>query len=339
MDPRHPSARLETVLADSGAKFILVASDLKLPTTAHAIDPFQQQTRFVTSRDPISAPVGPSSLAYVIYTSGSTGNPKGVAIEHGALVNLLRSMQRTPGLTADDVLVAVTTLAFDIAALELLLPLLTGAKLVIATDCGSHRRPPSCSHCLTARKLPCCRPPPAPGGMLIDAGWALTSQSSLKALCGGEALPRDLADRMLKRRFDRSGIMYGPTETTIWSTATRVLPGTGPLAHRPTHRQHAGLRAGPEPAAAARRRHRRALHRRRRPRPRLLGTAQADRAKVRPEPLRRRSHVRHRRPCALRRTTARCELLGRADFQVKIRGYRIELAEIEMAMLTVRGVN
>ncbi len=226
LDPRHPAARLESMLADSGAGFLLAAPELALKTTAHVINPFEDQPRTAASY-PIAAPLGPASLAYVIYTSGTTGTPKGVAIEHGALLNLLRSMQQSPGLTPDDTLVAITTLAFDIAALELLLPLLTGAKLVIATTAEVHDGRLLLA-LLERTQATVLQATPGAWRILIDAGWNAHSTPRLKALCGGEALPRDLADRILPRAAQLWNL-YGPTETTIWSTATRVLPGTGPL--------------------------------------------------------------------------------------------------------------
>src|SRR5262249_13924551 len=159
------------------------------------------------------------NLAYVIFTSGSTGKPKGVQIEHRSVVNLLLSMQREPGLTAKDTLLAVTSISFDIAALELYLPLITGARLVVAGKDvvldGTMLRN------LLAGSVTVMQATPTTWRLLINAGW---TGGNLKVLCGGEALPTELA-RELIARSDSVWNLYGPTETTIWSAANRVTPG------------------------------------------------------------------------------------------------------------------
>ena len=331
LDPRHPPARLEAMLADSGAHFLLIAPELKLQTTARTLDPFADQPHS-DSTCPVSAPVGSASLAYVIYTSGTTGTPKGVAIEHGALLNLLRSMQQRPGLTADDVLVAITTLAFDIAALELLLPLLTGAKLVIATtaEVQDGRKLLALLERTQATVL---QATPGAWRILIDAGWNAQSTPNLKALCGGESLPRDLADRILPRAAQLWNV-YGPTETTIWSTATRVLPGAGPLRLGPpiantqlyildSHLQPQPIGIPGELYIAGD-----GLARGYWNRPEL--TAE----KFLPNPLSPGTRMYATGDLARWHDDGTLDLLGRADQQVKIRGYRIELAEIEAALRT-----
>jgi non-ribosomal peptide synthetase component F len=136
--------------------------------------------------------VTPGNLAYVIYTSGSTGRPKGVQIEHAAVVNFLSSMQDEPGLTSDDVLLAVTSLSFDIAGLELFLPLVAGAREVlvsreVASD-GTQLR-----ECLNAAGVTAMQATPATYRLLLNAGW--DDLSSIKVLCGGEVFPRELAKR------------------------------------------------------------------------------------------------------------------------------------------------
>ncbi len=326
MDPRHPAARLEAVLADSGAAFLLASPDLELTTTARRIDPFQSQPEHSAT----PARTAPSSLAYVIYTSGSTGKPKGVAIEHGALVNLLRSMQREPGLAAEDVLVAITTLAFDIAGLELLLPLMTGARLVIATT-AEVQDGQQLLGLLQRTQATVLQATPGAWRVLLDAGWA-PSDKSLKALCGGEALPRDLAERILKRT-PQLWNLYGPTETTIWSTATRVEPGTGPLTIGPpiANTQVYVLDANNQPqpvgvtgelfiagAGLARG---------------YWGQPALTAEKFVPNPF-TGGRMYATGDLARWQDDGALQLLGRSDFQVKIRGYRIELSEIETALRT-----
>src|SRR5262249_54471637 len=161
------------------------------------------------------------NIAYVIYTSGSTGKPKGVQISHGALSNLLQSMRRLLAINERDALLAVTTLSFDIAALELFLPLIVGGRVElvdrdVAVD-GLRlvdRLKDSAISYLQAT--------PATWRMLLEAGW--NGKPGLKMLCGGEALTRALADRLLDKG-EALWNVYGPTETTIWSSACRVEPG------------------------------------------------------------------------------------------------------------------
>ncbi|XWK66649.1 AMP-binding protein [Tunturiibacter gelidiferens] len=216
------------VLEDAGAAFLLVDDSFTSaqPGFRTAAKVLVLDTRIAEEDDsPLNMAVASDSLAYVIYTSGTTGRPKGVAIEHNALMNLLRSMEREPGLSQSDVLVAVTTLAFDIAGLELLLPLLTGARLVIANE-EEVADGYLLLQLLQRSKATVLQATPGTWRMLIDAGWS--RELPLKVLCGGEALPRDLADQLVERS-EQVWNVYGPTETTIWSSATRVTAGTGPL--------------------------------------------------------------------------------------------------------------
>src|SRR5581483_8705050 len=156
----------------------------------------------------------PEQLAYVIYTSGSTGRPKGVQIPHRAVVNFLTTMAREPGLDADDVLVAVTTLSFDIAGLELYLPLLVGAQVVVAPG-DTVSDPRALAALLSGSHATVMQATPTTWRMLLDSGWS--APEGLKALCGGEPLPVALADRLVGQGIELWN-MYGPTETTIWST-------------------------------------------------------------------------------------------------------------------------
>ena len=160
----------------------------------------------------------PDNLAYVIYTSGSTGKPKGVQLEHRSVVNFLCSMRREPGMTADDVLVAVTTLSFDIAGLELYLPLLVGGRLVVASrDATFDGR--LLMHLLKQSGATIMQATPTTWRVLLESGWE--GDPKLKVLVGGEALSADLA-RQLALRCGSVWNMYGPTETTIWSSVYKV---------------------------------------------------------------------------------------------------------------------
>ncbi|MFL9870013.1 AMP-binding protein, partial [Paraburkholderia fungorum] len=149
-------------------------------------------------------------LAYVIYTSGSTGKPKGTMVRHAALTNFLHGVAREPGLTADDTLVAVTSLSFDIAALELFLPLIVGAKVVVASR-DEARDARLLAGLLEKHSATAMQSTPATWRMLLDSGWpAGARRVSLKGLCGGEALPRELATRLRAAGVDLWN-MYGPT--------------------------------------------------------------------------------------------------------------------------------
>ena len=287
-------------------------------------------------REPDDAPqipLQPSDLAYVIYTSGSTGQPKGVMVEHGSVVNFLRSMQERPGCTAADVLVAVTTVSFDIAALELFLPLVTGARLVIARSDevvdGARLQD------LLARSgATILQATPATWKLLLEAGW--TPRPPLTMLCGGEALPRELATRLLAHGGALWN-MYGPTETTIWSAVDRVAPGAGPVLIGPPiantqiyvvdrERQPVPIGVAGEVVIGGAGVARGYLHR-----PEL--TAE----RFGPNPF-RDGRVYHTGDLARFHADGRLEFLGRRDGQVKLRGYRIELGEIEAVLTRHAGV-
>lgn len=158
--------------------------------------------------------------AYVIYTSGSTGTPKGVVVGHGAAVNLLSAMAEAPGLTARDVLLAVTTVSFDIAVLELFLPLCVGATVVIASR-DEARDGRALRSLLERHQVTVMQATPVTWRLLLEAGWEGAGHPAFKALVGGEALPRDLAQELLERGVELWN-MYGPTETTVWSTCARI---------------------------------------------------------------------------------------------------------------------
>ncbi|MGC2211361.1 MAG: amino acid adenylation domain-containing protein [Candidatus Korobacteraceae bacterium] len=326
LDPGFPKERLAYMVEDARAPFLLAARQLEgqLPATgAQLLDCDDMGS----DGSNLASSATPESLAYVRYTSGSTGRPKGVEISHRALVNLLLSMQREPGFTKADSLLAITTHTFDISELELYLPLVCGGRLVIA-DRDEARDSRRLAQRLVESKCTVLQATPSAWRGLIDAGWM--GQSNLKALCGGEALPRDLAELLLARAGELWNL-YGPTETTVWSAVQRVTSGSGPvpIGHPIDNTQMYVLDA-----------HRQLIP------PRASGELYIGGAGVAHGYL-RREELMHRfvpnpfRPGErLYRTgdlarwlpDGTLEYLGRVDNQVKIRGFRIEPGEIEAVL-------
>ncbi|MGQ7947206.1 amino acid adenylation domain-containing protein [Flavobacterium sp. WC2509] len=221
LDPNFPTARLEFMLEDSEASFLLTTKSLStsLPNCSKTIlieDALSLLDKY--SILPVSVTVSNEAVAYIIYTSGSTGKPKGVTVTHKNLVNFLYSMAIEPGINIDDKLLSITTISFDIAGLELFLPLIKGATVVFA-DYKTTRDGELLLTLLQEKEITILQATPTTWQMLLDAGWE--TPLSLKALCGGEAMPLNLA-RQLLSRCDSLWNMYGPTETTIWSAIKQI---------------------------------------------------------------------------------------------------------------------
>ncbi len=282
----------------------------------------------------------PDNLAYVLFTSGSTGRPKGVQIPRRALVNFLLSMRRAPGCAAGERLLAVTSLAFDIAALEIFLPLLVGGTvdLVSREEAGDPqaltvRMARAASASLAADTATwTMQSTPATWRMLLAAGWA--GDLHLRALCGGEALPPDLA-AALAPRVGELWNLYGPTETTVWSSRQRLAAGERvtigrPLAATSLHVLDAAGATAPLGVPGDLLIGGLGLARG------YLGRPDLTAASFVPAP----SGARLYRTGDLARTLTdgRIEHLGRRDHQVKVRGFRIETAEVELALARHPGV-
>ncbi len=336
LDPGFPRERLAFMIDDASASVILTRRALlaELP-------PHRAEVVCVDEELP-AAPCPPSwqgpdatSLAYLLYTSGSTGTPKGVEVEHRSLVNFLASMARRPGLTAADTLLAVTSLSFDIAGLELWLPLLVGARIFLAgreeaADGGVLQT------ALARSAATVLQATPSTWRALFASGWR--GDPKLKALVGGEALPPDLAER-LSRSCGEAWNLYGPTETTIWSSAFRlqrpaaaVRVGT-PIDNTELHVLDERLRPQPIGVTGELYIGGEGVARGYLNRPEL--TAQ----RFLPDPFRGG-------PWRLYRTgdlarwlpDGTLDLLGRNDDQLKVRGHRIEAGEIEAALLRLPDV-
>jgi len=328
LDPDFPPDRIAFMLADCRAPVIVTQAGL-----ARALPASGAQLLLVDDDgdvDAAPAGIGPDGLAYVIYTSGSTGRPKGVEVPNRALVNFLTAMSERPGLGPDDVLVAVTTLSFDIAGLELWLPLVTGAHVMVASRAEASD-PQRLIRLLDDAGATVMQATPATWRMLVEAGWK--GRAGLTALCGGEALPVALADQLLDRGVDLWNL-YGPTETTIWSTALHVT-GRGqavtigrPLPNTTLHILDPDL--APVPVGVAGELHigGAGLARGYLGRPDLT----AERFIAHPFDPTPGAFVYKTGDLARWRPDGEVEYLGRLDHQVKVRGFRVECGEVEAAL-------
>ena len=339
LDPEFPASRLAYMLDNAGIRVIVSQRDLesRLPIGDRKViwlDDLENDPLF---EDAGPCPATPDDRAYVIYTSGSTGLPKGVEVRRSSVVNFLSSMRERPGIRADDVLVAVTTPSFDIAALELFLPLTVGACVVIApreaTMDGARL-----ARLLVESGATMMQATPATWRALLDAGWQ--GMPRLKALCGGETLPPDLARRLLPCVGELWN-MYGPTETTIWSTCTRVTEVSGPIpigspiantVFRVVDRHGQQLPVGVPGelllggAGVANG---------------YLGRSELTEQRFVADPTGQEPSMRFYRTGDLVkiRPDGQLEHLGRLDDQVKVQGFRIELGEIESVLGALPAVS
>ncbi len=335
LDPSFPAERLAFMAEDSGIRLLVterVHAELIRTSAQRICLDFEREEIAKEECGNLTCGASPDGsslehLAYLIYTSGSTGKPKGVEIHHQAVVNLLCAILEKPGLNSSDSLLAVTTLSFDISGLELFAPLLAGARIILATreEASDGLALRNLLHSSGATTL---QATPATWRMLINAGWRETPW--LKMLCGGEPLPRDLAEALLERGGELWN-MYGPTETTIWSSWCRIERDSQPITiGKPaantlfyildTHLQPVPvgvpgeLFIGGEGVGKG-------YHNR----PELT----AEKFITNPFGAGRLYRTGDR---ARYRQDGTVEMLGRMDTQVKIRGFRIELGEVEGAL-------
>ena len=245
IDPIYPDARINYILENSGAQYLLVSSDFStkrlenllalLDKPIQLIDPVldseiidknNDQSKSMSSdiHEGICEPdVNSHDECYIIYTSGSTGYPKGIKVPHIAIVNFLDSMAKKPGMDSQDTLLALTTICFDISILELFLPLFTGAKMVLVDTKTAHN-PLDLGNRINQTKSNIVQATPSTWKMLVDSGWK--PDIPIKILCGGEAMSNQLAHSILQLNSDNAQVelwnMYGPTETTIWSSIYQI---------------------------------------------------------------------------------------------------------------------
>jgi amino acid adenylation domain-containing protein len=331
LDPSYPVPRIRYMVEHSGASAILTHRGLEtgFEFGIPVVD-LDEESHFVPGE---FTSVDPESAAYVIYTSGSTGTPKGVEVPHRAVANFLHAMAERPGLGPEDHLLAVTTVSFDISVLELYLPLLTGARLVIADEKDS-RDGRRLAEVIVEEEITVMQATPATWKLLVSAGW--NGAPDLRVLCGGEGLPPSLAEELLARTAEVWN-MYGPTETTVWSTVQKIESGSPILIGRPIDNTRVYVLDEAQ---------------------RLLpigvpgelwiagdGVAigyfqQPDLTAERfvPSPFREGERMYRTGDLARWRPDGSLEHLGRLDHQVKVRGFRIELGEVEAALREHSGV-
>ncbi|SEN94353.1 amino acid adenylation domain-containing protein [Mucilaginibacter gossypiicola] len=339
LDPQFPLERINYMLSDSKAVVLLISEKYKGQYQSNATE-LTLETEWTSlsqySTDTPDVTVTGDDLAYILYTSGSTGMPKGVQISQHSLVNFLYSMQKAPGMTAGDKLLAVTTISFDIAGLELFLPLLSGAQVIIA-DTATAKDGRALLDIIRAENVTTMQATPYTWRIMLEAGW--DASLPVKVICGGEALPKELAERILGKASSLWNV-YGPTETTIWSTIKEIrAEDTAITIGRPIDNTSIyildknlnpldtgsvgeifiggdGLAAGylNQPALTA--------------------------EKFITDPFSNHQGAKMYRTGDLGRfmDNGETECLGRADAQIKIRGYRIETGEIEYHLINKADV-
>ena len=344
LDPSYPADRLAFMLDDSAASVVIASGPTRdaVRLEGRSVVLLDEDWPLVSRHDTANPrrTATPDNLAYVIYTSGSTGQPKGVQIPHRAVVNFLHSMRQEPGLDATDMLVAVTSLSFDIAVLELFLPLTVGARVVLAgRDVAAEGA--ALKELLARTGATAMQATPVTWRMLLESGW--TGNDKLKVLCGGEVLGRELASEL--QRLDVAGVwnLYGPTETTIWSSVARLRGGgeDGRVSiGRPIGNTQIYILDGrqqPVPVGVSGELYIGGIGVARG----YLGKAGMTADYFVPDAFCREAGARLYRTGDLARylEDGRIEVIGRTDHQVKVRGYRIELGEIETALTAQNGVH
>ncbi len=340
LDPAYPAERLRLLVEDAKPECLVATEAMaaRLPRVGAVVvpdDPTAVSDDSAAARSTAGrgAQPRPEQAAYILHTSGSTGRPKGVVVPHAALTNFLATMAERPGLGPDDTFLAVTSLSFDISALELLLPLTVGARLVIASrdqvGDGHALRTLIDGHQVTAMQAT-----PATWRLLLATGW--TGRRGLAVLCGGEALPRQLAND-LAERADSVWNLYGPTETTVWSAVHRLPPATTETPSDPVAigRPIANTRLyvlddalEPVPVGV--------------PGELYIGGSGVTRGyhgrpattaeRFVPDPYRRGMRLYRTGDRVRYRPDGSLLFIDRLDRQVKVRGFRVELGEVEIAV-------
>jgi amino acid adenylation domain-containing protein/thioester reductase-like protein len=341
LDPSYPSDRIAFMIEDSLLPIVLTKqAQLKnLPQHSAQVVVLENEWAAIeqySSDNPVSD-VTTDNTSYTIYTSGSTGKPKGVQILHRTVINLLESMRKEPGLTAQDTILAVITISFDMSIPEIFLPLGVGAKIVVASA-QEVSDGQLLSRAIEKSGATVMQATPATWRLLLATGW--TGNQQLKILCGGEAMTRNLADQLLERCASLWN-MYGPTETTVYSAVYQVQPGNDnisighPVANTQIYMidqqcrrkgdvlkqvatgQSGELHIGGDGLARG-----------------YLNRLEMTDERFVPDPFSDKPGARLYKTGDLARflPDGNIQYIGRADNQVKIRGYRVELGDIEAAI-------
>lgn len=333
LDPEYPKDRIEFMLADSSAKILFTSRKYHSQFASDAIELIIEDIwTELDDYDGTPPPINVSShdLAYILFTSGSTGKPKGVMITHGNLVNFLLSMQALPGIKSTDKLLALTTISFDIAGLELFLPLISGAQIVLASA-DDARDGWGLLSLIKTERVSIIQATPYTYRILLAAGWEDFLPVTL--ICGGEALPKDLVDKLLPRCASLWN-QYGPTETTVYSTQKLIVRADDITIGKPIDNTEVYILdenlcnltdgsageifiAGSGVAKG------------------YLNRPQLTEERFIDNPFSEIPGEKMYRTGDLGRLTPNGEIecLGRIDHQVKVRGYRIEPSEIEYLLL------
>ncbi len=345
IDSSHPAERIRHLLGEARPKVLIAPSDSPLRevlpggSTLFAFDDAMPSPVEAPRTWPSDAPTA-DQIAYILFTSGSSGRPKGVEVQRGALANFLRSMSVSPGLGPEDRLLAITTTTFDIAGLELFLPLCVGAAVVIA-DADIARDPRQLRARLELGDITVMQATPVTWRLLLEAGWEGTREGAagLRMLCGGEKLSRDLAKRLLATGGELWNL-YGPTETTIWSTVERVGADADritigrPIDHTQVYVLDGNRRPVPAGIVGELYIAGRGLARG------YLGRPDMTAESFFPDPFGSPgSRIYRTGDLGRLHEDGRFECLGRIDHQVKVRGFRVEVEEIEGQLRDVPGVD
>ena len=325
LDPDHPAERIAMIAADARPRLLVTESAAPDGVRVPVLFVNETAGHDTLAPEPDLVP-RPGDTAYVIYTSGSTGRPKGVEVEHRNLANLLFALRDRLGTGPADAWLALTSPAFDISALELYLPLITGGRVVVAPS-GAVRRPEALARLVAREKVTHVQATPSVWRLLLPGGIA-----GVTALAGGEALPPGLA-RELRARCVRVINVYGPTETTMWSTYGEPREGEivtigRPIANTQIYLVDQQMRPVPVGVAGEL----------------CIGGAGVargyrDRAALTaerfvPDPYGPAGARLYRTGDLARyRSDGEIEFLGRGDGQIKLLGHRMELGEIETRLL------
>ncbi|MBN2715728.1 MAG: amino acid adenylation domain-containing protein [Deltaproteobacteria bacterium] len=333
LDPKFPNDRLNYIVDVTNIPVLItqtsLAGNLQIKdATAFCIDGDAAQLDS-ESIENLSVELDAADRAYVLFTSGSTGKPKGIPIHHEAVVNFLLSMAKQPGISSEDVLLAVTTLSFDISILELFLPVIQGATVVIASSDDAVNGE-ALLRLIEDEQITVLQGTPSSWQILLGAG--LGKHSKLKILCGGEAMPQKLSAQLCDVSSDVWN-MYGPTETTVWSTCCKVEKDApirigAPIDNTQLYIVDEQLRLVPPGVAGELVIGGAGVSHGYLNRPDLNKTQFGD------DPFQEHFANRIYRTGDLARYhfDGSLEHLGRTDSQIKLRGFRIELSEIESVL-------